>query len=296
MKEVSFPHIPEKKLANGFSIPVYGLGTWHIGGAWEPGPENENVSDVWAVRDAVDKRGITHIDTAEIYGGGNTETLIGQALDGRDRSKFFLASKVYNTHLSYDGIIEACRGTLQRLMTDHLDLYMIHSYNPDFSLKDSMRALDTLKDEGLIRNIGVSNFGVEHLKEAQSYTKHGVVCDQVHYNLEFREPERAGLLAYCQANDVMLVAYRSVQKGAFSEDPPRILQEMCEKYSKTPAQVALNWLISQKNIVAISKTRHLEHLDENLGALGWNMEPEDIERLREEYPDQKSISNSVPLG
>jgi len=295
MKEVS-SRIPSKTLENGFSIPVYGIGTWHIGGSWEPGPQSEDAPDIWAVRDAVDKRGVTHIDTAEIYGNGNTEKLIGQALKGRDRSKMFIASKVYDSHLDYDGVIGACKATLARLMTPYLDLYLIHKYSPDFVLKDTMRALSILKEEGLIRNIGVSNFGIEHLQEAQSYTKHPIVCNQVHYNLEFREPERTGLLAYCQKNDIMVTAYRALQKGVFSKEPPAILREMSEKYQKTPAQVALNWLISQKNVVAIAKTKHIEHLDENLGALGWEMQSVDIERLREEYPDQKAVSNSVPLS
>ena len=290
------PQIGRKTLNNGFSMPMYGLGTWHIGGSWEPGPQSENSPEIWNLRDIIDNEGVTHLDTAEVYGKGNTEQLIGQALKGRDHSRMFLVSKVMDTHLSYDAVIEACKGSLERLMTNYLDLYMVHKYNPNVPLKETMRALEYLKNEGLIRNIGVSNFGVEHLKEAQSYTSYPIVCDQVHYNLEFREPERSGLLPYCQANDIMLTAYRSVQRGAFSEHPPAILNEMMEKYRKTPSQIALNWLLSQKNVVAIAKTKHIKHLKENLGSLGWEMEAEDVERLRSDYPDQKDISNSVPLG
>lgn len=295
MKEVT-PRVPTKELENGFAIPVYGIGTWHIGGSWEPGPQSDDAPDIWAIRNAVDDFGVTHIDTAEIYGNGNTEKLIGQALKGRDRSKIFLSSKVYDAHLSYDGVIEACKNSLSRLMTTYLDLYMIHKYSPDFPLQETMRALTTLKEEGLIRNIGVSNFGVEHLQEAQSYTPHNIVCNQVHYNLEFREPERSGLLTFCQENDIMLVAYRSMQRGTLGGEAPEVLRGLCEKYKKTPAQIALNWLISQKNVTAVAKTKDMSHLKENLGALPWNMEEEDIELLRHEYPGQKDISNAVPLG
>jgi diketogulonate reductase-like aldo/keto reductase len=295
MKEVT-PRVPDKTLQNGFSMPVYGLGTWNIGGSWEQGPQDEDSPDIWAIRNAVDDFGVTHIDTAEIYGHGNTEKLIGQALKGRDRSKVFLASKVYDGHLGDDDVIAACKASLSRLMTDYLDLYLIHKYSPDFPLEETIRALDALKDEGLIKNIGVSNFNVEHLKEAQRYSKYPIVCNQVHYNLEFREPERAGLLQYCQENDVMLVAYRATQKGAFGKVEAPIIKELSEKYKKTPMQIALNWLISQKNVVAIAKTKSVEHLKDNVGALGWQMEPGDIERLRAEYPDQKDTSNSVPLG
>jgi diketogulonate reductase-like aldo/keto reductase len=118
----------------------------------------------------------------------------------------------------------------------------------------------------------------------------------VHYNLEFREPERAGLLEYCQSNDIMLVAYRPIQRGLFGSNTPMLLEEMAKKYKKTPTQIALQWLLSQKNVVTISKTSHLEHLEENLGAIGWILEEEDIERLRKDYPGQKDVSDSVPLG
>jgi diketogulonate reductase-like aldo/keto reductase len=288
--------IPQKTLSSGFSIPAYGIGTWHIGGSWQQGPQSEDSPDIWAIRDAVDKEGVTHLDTAEVYGQGNTERLIGQALKGRDRSKLFIASKVSDEHFGYDQVIAACKASIDRLMTEYLDLYLVHKFNAAVPLDETMRAMEFLKDEGLIQNIGVSNFGVEHLKEAQSYTRHPIVCDQVHYNLEYRQPEREGLLEYCQQNDVMLVAYRAVQKGAFSEHPPEILKEMSEKYGKTPSQIALNWLISQLNVVAIAKTKHIDHLKENLASLDWEMDAEDVERLRAEYPDQKDVSNSVPLG
>jgi diketogulonate reductase-like aldo/keto reductase len=207
----------------------------------------------------------------------------------------FLVSKVFEP-FDYDGVVSACHASLHRLKTTYLDLYLIHRYNPDYPLKEIIRALDRLKDEGLVQNIGVCNFNVEHLKEAQHYSKHTIVCNQVHYNLEFREPERAGLLEYCQQNDIMLAAYRALQRGSLSTEAPSIIKEMAKKYRKTHAQVALNWLIAQPNVVALAKTRTFSHLYENLGALGWELEGGDVERLRREYPDQKDISNAVPLG
>ncbi len=266
-----------------------------MGGRGERDLTNDDQADIAAIQTSLD-HGVTHIDTAEVYANGYAEELVGRALKDRDRSELFLASKVFKNHFSYDEVISACRGSLKRLSTEYLDLYMLHRYSPDTPLKDLIRALETLKDEGLIRNIGVSNFGVEHLKEAQSYTKHPIVCNQVHYNLEFREPERGGLLEYCQSNDIMLVAFRPIQRGLFGSNTPELLEEMAKKYGKTPTQIALQWLLSQKNVVTISKTSRTEHLEENLGAIGWNMEAEDIERLRKEYPGQKDVSDSVPLG
>ncbi|MFA5050781.1 MAG: aldo/keto reductase [Patescibacteria group bacterium] len=287
--------IPTKKLLSGFSMPEYGFGTWQMGGRKERDFQNDDKADINAIKTAIDL-GITHIDTAELYADGYTETLVAQAIKGYERSKLFIVSKVGFSCLSYSGILEACKNSLKRLQTDYLDLYLLHRYNPEIPLKESIQALSELKDAGLVKEIGVCNFGPEHLKEAQTYTKHKIVCDQVHYNLQFREPEKSGLLDYCQKNDVMLIAWRPTGKGDLLQEIPEVLKTICDKYKKTPAQIAINWLISQQNVVTLSKTRNKEHFLENLGALGWNMKKEDIEKLRKEYPNQKDISDVVPLG
>ncbi|MBP9711850.1 MAG: aldo/keto reductase [Candidatus Pacebacteria bacterium] len=287
--------IPTKKLKIGFGMPIFGLGTWLMGGRRERDLNNDDAADIKAIQAAIEL-GVVHIDTAEVYAGGYSETLVGQAIKGYDRSKLFIVSKVKDLNMSYDSVINSCKQSLERLQTPYLDLYLLHQHNPNFSLKDTIRALDYLVEQGMVRNIGVSNFNKEFFQEAQSYTKNKIVCNQVHYNLEFREPEASGLLEYCQDNDIFLVAYRPVSKGVLLQDIPEIFKEMCEKYQKTPAQVALNWLMSQPYVVTLSKTRSIEHLKDNLGAVGWEMDKEDIEKLRTEYPDQKSISDVVPLG
>jgi diketogulonate reductase-like aldo/keto reductase len=149
---------------------------------------------------------------------------------------------------------------------------------------------------GLIKNIGVSNFTWQHLDQAQQLSKNKIVCNQVHYNLMFREPEKSGLLDYCQKNDIFLVAWRPVGKGNLLSDLPAVLKKMCDKYKKTPAQIAINWLITQDHVITLAKTRSIEHLKENLGAIGWQMESADIEELRKEYPGIQLVSDAVPLG
>ncbi|MDO8489856.1 MAG: aldo/keto reductase [bacterium] len=284
-----------KKLHSGFEMPVFGFGTWQMGGRKERDFDNDDEADITAIKAAIDL-GVTHIDTAEIYADGYSEQLLARALKGYDRSKLFIVSKVQADNMAYHDVIASCKGSLQRLEMPYLDLYLLHRYNPQFDLKKTMGALDELVSQGFVRNIGVANFTKERLAEAQSYTKNKIVCDQVHYNLEFREPERNELVQYCQKNDVFLVAWRPVGKGNLLEEVPPIMQEMCNKYNKTPAQVAINWLISQDNVLTLSKTRNIEHLQENLGAIGWEMEKEDIEKIRNEYPGQKELSDVVPLG
>lgn len=289
--------IPTKKLNNGFEIPVYGLGTWQMGGRSERDLLNDDQADIEAINNAI-KSGIIHIDTAESYANGHSEELIAQAIkeNNINRKDLFIVSKVHGSNQGYDGVINACKKSLERLNTNYLDLYLLHRFPENFSLKETMRALVELKDMGLVKNIGVSNFNVEHLKEAQSYSKHPIVCNQVHYNLRVREIEQSGLLKYCQENDIMIVAYRPTEKSKLFETTSKIIEDICKKYNKTFIQIGINWLISQPNVVTLSKTRNPKHLEENLGAIGWQMEQEDIEKLRNEFPNQVDVSDVVPLG
>ncbi|MDX9893083.1 MAG: aldo/keto reductase [Patescibacteria group bacterium] len=288
-------NIPIKRLDNGFSLPVLGLGTYGMGGGKERDFQNDDNADIAALRTAFDL-GITHLDTAEVYAQGHAEELIAQALVGRNRKNFLIVSKVYADNLKRDDVIKSCQATLKRLQLDYLDVYLIHKFNPNVALSQTLAALDELVARGLIKHIGVSNFSVQHLKEAQSYSKNKIVCNQVHYNLICREPQRKGLLSYCQENDIMLVAWRPVERGGLAEATNDLMTEMKQKYQKTAAQIAINWLISQPQVVTIVKSSNLHHLRENLGATDWLLEPLDVERLTAQYPGQQSISYRQPLS
>lgn len=287
-------NIPIKTLKNGFSMPVFGLGTWQMGGRLERDFENDDKADIKAIENAINS-GVTHIDTAEMYANGYSETLVGNAISAFKREDLFLVSKVSPANLNYKNVISSAKNSLKRLNTSYLDLYLIHGPNPEIPIKETMEALDFLKSEGLIRHIGVSNFSKERLFEAQKYTKNKIVVNQLHYNLKFREPQRTGLLEYCQKNDVMLVAWRPFQKGLLLEEKNVLMDEICKKYHKTPAQIGINWLISQENVVTLSKMRNESHLIENLEALTWQMEKEDIEKLDKFYPDQQDVSDVCQL-
>lgn len=286
--------IPVKKLQSGFEMPVYGLGTWQMGGREVRDPDNDDEADIRGIKSAIDL-GITHIDTAESYADGYAETLVGRAIKDYDRSKLFIVSKVKEINLHYDDLIKSARASLKRLGTDYLDLYLIHMPSLTIPIDETMKAMDILKNEGLIKNIGVSNFNVEEFKEAQLCTKNKIVANQLHLNLKYRESERRGLLDYCRKNDVMFIAWRPLQKGVLLQEKENILTEMAQKYHKTSSQIAINWLISQKNVVTLSKTRSVEHLKENLDSLDFEMGQGDIERLTKDFPDQQDISDAVPL-
>lgn len=275
-------------------MPVYGLGTWQMGGRFERDLNNDDAADIQAVKKAIDL-GVTHIDTAEKYAEGHAEELVGEAIKGYSRTKIFLVSKVGSNHLRHDDLLNSAERSLKRLGVDYLDLYLLHSPSLEIPIQETMKAMDKLLADGLIKNMGVSNFSIERLKEAQSLTRNKIVANQLHYNLLVREAERKGLVEYCQANDVMFIAWRPVQKGILTEAGIAVLDGMVKKYQKTPAQIAINWLISQDNVITLSKTSSPGHLKENLGALGWQMEEADIEILRKEFPNQLEVSDAVPL-
>ena len=285
----------EKKLECGFSMPAVGLGTWRMGGRETRDPEDDGTSSVEALIAGIEL-GYRQIDTAEMYAGGFTEELVGRAIAGFDRASLFLTSKVWKTHLHYDDVLRAAEGSLRRLGTDYLDLYLIHQVNPDVPLRETMRAMNRLVDEKVIRGIGVSNFSVERFRHAQDWADSKLLANQVHYNLKVREAERSGLLKYCQENDVMLIAWRPFQKGGLLEETPECLKEVAAEAGLTPSQTALSWLTSQKNLVTISMSHSREHLEENLRAGEQILSEDAIEFLRREYPGQTDISEAVPLS
>jgi diketogulonate reductase-like aldo/keto reductase len=292
-------NIPEKTLSDGFSIPVYGLGTWQMGGRWG-GDSHNDERDLEAIITAVEL-GIRHIDTAEIYAAGKAEILVGRAIKKVGRENVFIASKAGYSHSRPDDVIKACHQSLDRLETDYLDLYMPHGHDDRVPLGETMSAFDQLVDDGLVRNVGLSNFITETLREAQSVTRTPIRIDQVHYNVAHREPESTGLIDYCQKSNVVLNAWRPVQKGDVAgigdlhSLPDPTIAEMAEKYNKTAAQICINWLISQQNVITMAKTSNVDHLKENLGAVDWKMEESDIEYIRKRYKNQTTLSD-VPLN
>lgn len=284
--------IPTKKLKNGFELPIYGLGLWEMGGRREADSSNDEL-EIKAIREAIDA-GITHLDTAEMYGDGHAEELLAEAIKGYDRSKLFIATKVSGNNQSYQGVIDAFARSLKRLQLDYVDLYMLHRY-PDvgLSITEAMTAMDELVDKGLVKHIGLCNMTPERFDEAQRHSKNKIVYHQLHYNVQYREVEKYGLQKHAVDNDYFLAAWRPVQKGLLPDS--ELLRELSNKYGKTPTQLAINWLVSQQNVITLSKTSNADHLKENLGALDWTMETGDIERIRFEYPDQKFESDAVPL-
>ncbi len=278
----------KKTLKNGFFLPDIGLGTG--------GPSSKIVNEAsWkqAIHEALEI-GYQHIDCAPTYSDGLAEKLVGEIIQNTDLSKLVISTKVSPKDLARKDFINSVESSLKRLKINSIDLLYIHASNPNIPLKETMKALDECVTRGLAKHIAVSNFNTTLLKEAQSLTNNKIVANQIEYNLSTREQSHcegcdnmeSEILPYCQANDILVVAYRPVDRGALLEPNP-LLDELTKKYNKTRAQLAINWLISQKNVVTIPRSDKKEHLVENFEAGGWYMEKTDVERLRREYPQQK---------
>ncbi len=264
----------EYKEIKGVKIPLIGLGTSGFGGGWMFKDSSHDSQATEAIQYAIEL-GMTHIDTAEAYANGHAEELVGLAIKDFPRKNLFITTKVYPGHLSRDKTLKACQASLKRLATDYIDLYLIHWPDPHVPLSETMPAMDQLVKQGLTRFIGVSNFDVGLLREAQSLSENGIFTNQVEYSLVERGPEK-GLLPYCQKQNILLTAYSPLKKVPLDH-----LEQMAQKYGKTPAQIALNYLISQDNVIAIPKASSKEHIKENAEAADFKLDPEDLELLKQ---------------
>lgn len=261
-------------------LPLLGMGTWGIGGAFEADTTKDE-EGVRALRYGMDQ-GLLLIDTAEFYGKGHTEELVGRAISGRPRENIRIISKVWKTNLLHDDVVAAAKRSLARLGTDYIDLYLIHWPNPEIPLKETMLAMEELVDRGMVRAIGASNFDDALLEEAVSYLDHtAFFADQVEYNIMQREAEKT-IIPYAKAHNIHMIAYRPLAKGKLLEQAGSPLLDLSLKYGKTPNQIALNWITSQ-GITAIPKATKPEHIKENAGVLGWSLEASDIEHLNKAF-------------
>ena len=231
--------------------------------------------------------GMNHVDTAEMYGNGRAEELVSKAVDDQ-REQVFLVSKVLPSNASYQGTLKACERSLKRLKTDFIDLYLIHWPSSQHPIEETMRAMEKLVDEGMIRFIGVSNFDVEQLREAQhALKKYKIACNQVLYHLAYRGIER-DLLPYCAENGIAIVGYSPFGHGNFPSSHSRegkVLAEIAKRHNRTVRQVALNFLIRDPNLFTIPKAGSTDHIRENSGAVGdWKLTDEDIAAIDRTFP------------
>jgi len=226
--------------------------------------------------------GMTLIDTAELYGGGHAEELVGRAVAGI-RDRVFLTSKFNPAHSSRESVKRAVVGSLRRLQTEYLDLYQIHWPNPATPLEETLGAMQDLVREGKVRYLGVSNFTLRELRAARvAGMAPEIVSNQMEYNL-FQRAVESDVLPYCQRNGVLLLAYSPLDQGMPLRDARRLaaLQALAAKYGKTAAQITLRWILTRPAVIALVKSASAEHTAANARVMEFDLLEEDVERIDE---------------
>lgn len=226
--------------------------------------------------------GMTFIDTAEGYGAGHSEELVGKAVKGM-RNKVFISTKFSPEHSSYNNVLRAAEGSLKRLKTDYIDLYHVHWPNPSVSIEETMQAMEKLVSQGKIRYIGVSNFSLAQLKEAQrALSQNSIFSIQMEYNLfdHFIEDE---ILPYCEKEQIITIAYSPLDQGRIAPDKGGKLEAIARKYQKSISQMALNWLISHPTVIIIPKATEEKYIRENAETGDFKMSEDDFNKISELY-------------
>ena len=261
----------------GRRVPVIGQGSWYI----ESGDRRQAVA---ALQRGIE-RGMTHIDTAEMYGDGAAESVVGEAIAGR-RDAVFLVSKVLPHHASRQGTVAACERSLRALGTDHLDVYLLHWRGPH-PLAETFAAFERLQQDGKIRAWGVSNFDVDDLDEALAVAGPGrIACNQVLYHLGERAIEHA-VIPWCRQHGVAVVAYSPFGHDAFPKATSpggRVLAEVAAAHGATARQVALAFLLRQPGVFTIPKASRAAHTEDNAGAGALVLSAADITRIDAAFP------------
>lgn len=266
--------IPTVTLRTGATIPALGLGTWQMGE-----DRRQAAQEVEALKHGIDI-GLTLIDTAEMYGEGAAEEIVGQAIEGQ-RQDLFLVSKVYPWNASREGTIAACERSLSRMRTDRIDLYLLH-WRGEHPLEETVSAFEDLRRQGKIGAWGVSNFDLADMQELMAVPD-GINCaaNQVLYNLTRRGVEY-DLLPWCQERGIAIMAYSPIEQGRLARNETLI--HIAKAYQATPAQIALAFLLERDGVIAIPKSSHSERVTENSQAVSIELTDEDLTALDAAFP------------
>lgn len=262
------------RLPSGEQVPALGMGTWMIGE-----DRSKRAEEIATLQRGIDL-GMTLIDTAEMYGDGASERLVGTAIKGR-RERVFLVSKFYPHNATVRGTRVACEDSLRRLEVDCLDLYLLH-WRGNVPLEETVEAVEKLQAQGKIRHWGVSNLDVEDLRELHGLSGDGAVAvNQVLYNLSRRGVEW-DLLPWCEEHGIPPMAYSPIEQARLLRHPS--LRALAARHGATPAQLALAWLLRRDQLIVIPKASTTVHLEENFAALECPLDESTLAELDRLFP------------
>jgi diketogulonate reductase-like aldo/keto reductase len=251
-------------------VSILGQGTWMM-------EQDDRAAAIAALRRGIGL-GMTHLDTAEMYGSGRVEEIVGEAIRGM-RDRVFVVSKVLPSNASFQGTIQACERSLRKLQTEALDCYLLH-WPGSHPLEETISAFETLLKDGKIRSYGVSNFDVRGMEEAVRLSPR-IACNQVLYNLEERTIEHE-LLPWCERRKIPIVAYSPIGGQSFRSS--KALDEIAAARRATPRQIALAFLIRRPIVLAIPKSSMVTHVEENAGAATLTLTDDEVRKIDAAYP------------
>lgn len=250
--------------ANETEIPAIGFGTYQL-----------DPLECWKATKTALNVGYRHIDTAMKY---ENEAVVGRAIESSnvDREDIFLTTKInaYTEDLKHNKILEACKGCLERLGTDYIDLLLLHWWSKKADMEEAFGAMNQLLDEGMVRNIGVSNFSIDQLQRAIQVSEAPIITNQVEYHPYFKQDK---MLKFCQEQDILLMAYSPLAEGRIVNN--NVLAKIGERYGKSASQVALRWLIQQENIITIARSTKESHLRENLDVFDFELSSSEMNKV-----------------
>ena len=258
-------------------LPKIGFGTWKIGGESSADSTTDSAS-MTALRSALEI-GYIHFDTAEYYAGGHAEELVGRAVreTNAKREKLFITTKVSPEHLDYDAVLKSCENSLRRLNMETIDLYLIHWPRVGMKLEETFRALNKLVSDGKVKNLGVSNFSLKLLKQAQSFSETPIITNQIPYSLPNHTYVENGVIEYCQQNDILVTAYSPMKFRSIRVN--KTLGEIAKAHFVTPFQIALAWLVAQPRVITIPMSFNPAHIKENFDAADIELNVEELSQL-----------------
>lgn len=271
------------------SLQKLALGTWLMGGTKDPDPNNDDEKDIATIRLALDN-GITLIDTAQNYAGGKCEELVGEAVKDSPRDSYQILTKQAKNNLSYQGVIEGCKSSIKRLNVDYIDYFVCHAPNADFDMREFFKASNQLYKDGLIRNIGVSNFGVKSLQIALETSDLPICLNQVSFSLSDGDILRTSTYEFCVKNNIPIQAFRTLAKLEDDEEVIEALKSIAPKYNLTVHQVALAYINSYKNMHFTVRASSQEHWRQIKDALKMKLQDDDLVTLKELHSNRIGVN------
>lgn len=267
-------------------LSKFALGTWLMGGTKEPDPNNDDAHDIEVIKTAI-ASGVSMIDTAQNYAAGRCEELVGEAVAELPRDSYQILTKQMKANLQFDEVIEGCKASINRLGVDYIDYFVCHAPNPETGVDEFFKATNQLHKEGLIHNVGVSNFGPKTLQVALDTSTLPIALNQVSFSLTDYDIISTGTYDFCVEHDIPIQAYRPLASTKGNPEAMGLLNEVAHKYNITPMQAAIAYINNFDNMHFTLRASTQEHWAQNIDATKVQLDNDDVAKLIDFHKKQR---------